>query len=87
MAPDVQEREKQSVSHIVRIIGCGDLSLGANARKKAREGSVTSRLEEMKKMGVVRGVLGGTRHDDKGGLLLVGGDGHDCDEQGWKERR
>lgn len=31
-------------------------------------------------MGVVGWVLGGAGHDDEGGLLFVGGDGHDESE-------
>lgn len=75
---DVQEGEDQSVSHVVGVVGGRDLSLGANAGKKASEGAVAGGLEEVEEVGVVCWVLGGTGHDDQGGLLLVGGDGHYC---------
>lgn len=79
LVADVQEREDQSVAHVVGVVGRRDLPLGANAGEEASEGSVAGGLEEVQEVGVVGWVLGGAGYDDEGGLLSVGGDGHDVE--------
>lgn len=79
LVADVQEREDQSVAHVVGVVGRRDLSLGANAGEEASEGSVAGGLEEVQEVGVVGWVLGSAGHDDEGGLLFVGGDSHDVE--------